>query len=86
MIIKHFKAGDRIIKQGEAGTHFYFILDGSCSVNLEKNNMIHKLANLTVGDIFGEMAVLTGERRSAHVDAETDMDLLSMSSKQFVSL
>jgi hypothetical protein len=28
MEIKHFKAGDRLIKQGEEGNHFYFILDG----------------------------------------------------------
>ena len=86
MKLKHFKAGDRIIKQGEKGTHFYFILDGSCNVNLEKNDMTYKVAHLTVGDIFGEMAVVTGEYRSAHVDAETDIDVLSMSRKKFESL
>jgi serine/threonine protein kinase len=86
MKIKHFNAGDRIIQQGEEGAHFYFILDGSCNVNLEKNDMLYKLAHLTVGDIFGEMAVVTGEHRSAHVDAETDMDVLSMSRKQFEAL
>ena len=86
MKIKHVKAGNRIIKQGEKGTHFYFILDGSCNVSLTKNDMTYQLAHLTVGDIFGEIAVVTGEYRSASVDAETDMDLLSMSRKKFESL
>ena len=86
MKIEHVNAGDRIIKQGEEGKHFYFILDGSCNVNLEKNDIIYKVAHLTVGDIVGEMAVFTGEYRSAHVDAETDMDLLSMSRRKFESL
>ncbi len=86
MKLTHYKAGERIITQGEKGINFYFILDGSCNVILEKNDMLYKLANLTVGDIVGEMAVFTGEHRSAHVDAETDMDLLSMSRKQLESL
>jgi serine/threonine protein kinase len=86
MKIKHCKARERLIRQGEEGKHFYFILDGSCSVILEKNDMQYNLAKLTVGDIVGEMAVFTGEQRSAHVDAETDMDLLSMSRKQLESL
>jgi serine/threonine protein kinase len=83
MKIMHFKAGERIITQGEKGTHFYIIMDGSCSVNLEKNDISYKVAHLNVGDIFGEIAVFTGEQRSAHVDAETDMYLLSMSRNKF---
>jgi CRP-like cAMP-binding protein len=52
MKIKHYKAGDRIIKQGGKGTHVFFILDGSCSVILEKNKMQYNLNNLTVGRYF----------------------------------
>jgi len=86
MTFKHFKKGERFIKQGEEGNHFYLILKGSCIVNLEENNMMYKVAELGAGDIVGEMAVFIDECRSAHVDAETDMDLLTMSREQFGTL
>jgi serine/threonine protein kinase len=35
------------------------------------------------GDVVGEMAMLTGEPRSAHVAAETDMQLWGLSRRQF---
>lgn len=86
MTFEHFKKGERFIKQGEEGNHFYLILKGSCIVNLEENNMMYKVAELGAGDIVGEMAVFIGDCRTAHVDAETDMDLLSMSREQFETL
>jgi len=87
MTYMHLKKGSRVIKQGEAGDSFYLILKGSCFIKLEKNNMLHEIARLKAGDIFGEMAVFTGEHRNAHVDvAETDIDLLSMSREQFETL
>ena len=86
LTFKHLKKGERLIAQGDEGDSFYIILRGSCVINLEKDDMLHPVARLRAGDIVGEMAVLTGERRSAHVDAETDMDLLSMSRAQFDSL
>jgi eukaryotic-like serine/threonine-protein kinase len=86
LTFKHLKKGERLISQGDEGDSFYIILRGSCVINLEKENTLHPVARLRAGDIVGEMAVLTGERRSTHVDAETDMDLLSISRTQFDSL
>jgi serine/threonine protein kinase len=86
MTFKHFAKEERFIKQGEEGNHFYLILKGSCVVNFEKNKMLYKVARLTAGDIVGEMAVFIGVNRSAHVDAETDMDLLSMNRERFSAL
>ena len=83
LTFKHLKKGERLISQGDEGGSFYIILRGSCVINLEKENTLHPVGRLRAGDIVGEMAVLTGERRSAHVDAETDMDLLGMSRAQF---
>lgn len=80
---KYLKAGERFICQGDEGDSFYIIQDGSCVVNLEKDGVIHPVARLRAGDIVGEMAVLTGERRSAHVDAETNMKLWALSRVQF---
>jgi len=86
LTFRHLKKGERLISQGDEGDSFYIILHGSCVINLEKDNTLHPVARLRAGDIVGEMAVLTGERRSAHVDVETDLDLLGMSRAQFDSL
>ena len=80
---KHVKAGERFITQGDEGDSLYIIQKGSCIINLEKDNSLNSVARLMAGDMVGEMAVLTGERRSTHVDAETDMDLWSLTRGQF---
>ena len=49
---------------------------GSCAVNLEKDGELYCLDHMSEGDIVGEMSLLTGELRSAHVDAETAMGLV----------
>ncbi|MEW6571341.1 MAG: protein kinase [Nitrospirota bacterium] len=86
LAFKYCKAGERFISQGEEGDRFYIIRRGSCMVNLEKNGKIYPIARLKEADIVGEMAVLTGERRSTHVDAETDMEMWSLSRTEFDAL
>ena len=83
---KHVEAGERFITQGDEGDSFYIIHNGSCIINIEKDNTLNSVARLKAGDIVGEMAVLTGERRSSHADAETDMDLWSLTREQFDSV
>ncbi len=83
MTFKQFMKGEPFIQQGDEGTHFYIILKGSCIVRLKKNDVIHRVAVLGTGDIVGEMAVFIGERHNAYVDAETDIDVLSMKREQF---
>jgi serine/threonine protein kinase len=55
-------------------------------VNVEKNGTKHAISRLRSGDIVGEIALLTGEPRTANVDAETDMVLWSLTREQFDSL
>ena len=74
----HVRAGERFIAQGDEGDTFYIIQEGSCVVNVEKNGSKHAISRLKSGDIVGEIALLTGERRTANVDAETDMILWSL--------
>jgi serine/threonine protein kinase len=65
---------------------FYIIQEGTCVVNVEKNGTKHWIARLRGGDIVGEIALLTGEPRTANVDAETDMILWSLTREQFDSI
>ena len=83
MEFHRIRKGERFIRQGEEADRFYLILNGSCIVRLEKDNMLFTIAQLGPGDLAGEMAVFTGEKRGASVAAETDMDVLSMSREQF---
>ena len=86
MTSKHVRAGERLISQGDEGDSFYLIQEGSCAVNSEKKGVIYPIARLKAGDIVGEMAILTGERRTAHVEAETDMIIWGLTRVQFDEL
>jgi eukaryotic-like serine/threonine-protein kinase len=77
------RPGERLFSQGEEGDCLYIIENGKCSVKLEKDDGFSHLARLQEGDVVGEMAVLTGEPRSASVDAETDMKLWGLSNREF---
>ncbi|MBU0517085.1 MAG: protein kinase [Proteobacteria bacterium] len=83
---KEVKAGERFIRQGEKGEEFFLIEQGSCVVSVERDGDLHPLAKSRPGDVVGEMAVLTGERRNAHVDAASDMILWGLSRAAFDDL
>lgn len=79
-------AGERLISQGEEGDSLYVVQDGSCIASVEKDGVHYPVNRLKPGDVVGEMALLTGERRSAHVDAETDMTVWCLTRANFDSL
>jgi len=76
-------AGERLMSQGEQGDSLFIIRRGSCVVSVEQDSVTTLVSRLQSGDIVGEMAILTGEPRLAHVDAETDMDLWGITRKDF---
>lgn len=77
------RSGRRIITQGEEGDEFFIIREGRCLVSLERDGVTQLVGRLGPGQIVGEMAILTGERRSANVDAETDMELWAIGRESF---
>jgi CRP-like cAMP-binding protein len=86
MTFRRIKQGDRLITQGEESSFFYLILQGTCSVNLEKKNLLYNLGQLGPGDVAGESVLFDNEPPKAHADAETDMDVLGMSREEFERL
>ena len=80
---RRIKKGERFIRQGEPGDAFYVIQRGTCEAIVEKNGDMHPVARLHEGEIVGEMAILTGEPRSSHVEAETDMEIWGLSRTDF---
>ena len=83
MAYKHIKTGERFITQGEVGGTAYIIHRGSCQVIVEKDGELHPVDHRGEGDIVGMMSILTGEPRSAHVEAVTDMDVWVLNKTQF---
>jgi len=83
MSYKHIKAGERFITQGASEGAAYIIHRGSCLVIVEKDGQLHPVGHRGEGDIVGMMAILTGEHRSAHVEAETEMDVWVLDKARF---
>ena len=67
-------AGTSLVREGDFGHGAFAIVSGTADV-------VHDdvvLRSLGPGDMFGEIAVLSGGRRTASVVATTDMTLISV--------
>jgi CRP-like cAMP-binding protein len=83
-----FRAGEVVIKQGDEGDYFYIIVSGRCVVTRETplNRDGIKLAELSVGDTFGEEALIAEAKRNATVTMLTDGVLMRLNKQDFREL
>ena len=72
------KAGEQIIREGDAGDKMYLVVDGEMSVSKAVNGERKAIAKLESGDVFGEIALVSSQPRTADVFAVTDAKLLSL--------
>jgi small-conductance mechanosensitive channel/CRP-like cAMP-binding protein len=70
--LNHFGRGERVIEEGADGDSMFILLRGDAQVSVAQNGSTIPVAILRSGDCFGEMSLLTGEKRSATVRAEGD--------------
>jgi CRP-like cAMP-binding protein len=82
------KAGEVVIKQGAEGDYFYIIVNGKCAVTRETplSREGIKLAELGVGDTFGEEALIAEAKRNATVTMITDGVLMRLNKQDFREL
>lgn len=76
--LNRFGRGERIIEEGTDGESMFILLRGMAHVSVSKNGAPIRVGVLRTGDCFGEMSLLTGERRSATVRAEGDCEVLEI--------
>lgn len=86
---KDFKAGERIITEGEMGDTLYILFKGTVQVmrNTPGNEQF-AVVNLTTEQnvFFGEIALIDNDKRSASVVALTDCSTLILDGKKFLAL
>jgi len=75
----YFGRGEHVIEEGDEGNSMFILLRGTAHVSVAKNGTAIRVGRLRSGDCFGEMSLLTGEPRTATVQAEGDCEVLEIS-------
>jgi small-conductance mechanosensitive channel/CRP-like cAMP-binding protein len=82
-----FARGDVITKQGNIAHWLYIVAFGEVEVRYEPaSGGAQVLATIRSGQFFGEMALLTGDARSATVVAKTDVECYRLDRASFQGL
>ncbi len=79
---QNFQPGAVIIKEGDEAEHVYTIISGDADVFADGV----KVGEIGVEEVFGAMAVFTGEKRSATVQARTACTIMAVPQNEFVHL
>jgi CRP-like cAMP-binding protein len=79
---KSYKSGEVIAREGDKAISFFLILDGEVEVRRGSR----KLAKLSKGQFFGEMALLDEQPRSADVVATQDTTCILLTSWAFAGV
>ena len=74
-----FPAGTRLFEQGETGDVLYIVRDGTVVLSVDGR----QLELVEKGGMFGEMALIDREPRSATAIAETDCELVVIDKRRF---
>jgi small-conductance mechanosensitive channel/CRP-like cAMP-binding protein len=82
----HFGRGERLIEEGAEGESMFVLLEGTAHVSVSQNGSVIRVGVLRTGDCFGEMSLLTGERRTATIRAEHDCEVLEISKAVMAAL
>lgn len=74
-----FPSNAKVIEEGDSGDSMYIIKSGRAKVIAHLFGKVLDLATLETGDIFGEVAFLTGRPRTASIIAEGPLEVYELS-------
>ena len=77
-----FKAGSTIFREGDEANELFVIKSGQVRIQIGNRTV----TELAADNIFGEMALIDSEPRSATAVAFTDVEVVPVSEKQFLFL
>jgi Flp pilus assembly CpaE family ATPase len=80
---RRYREGQIIFKQGDVGDALLIVADGRVKVFIPEGQSERVLAFFGTGDVLGEMALLTGEPRSAGASAISETRVLALSKSDF---
>jgi CRP-like cAMP-binding protein len=87
LVLRRFPANALVVREGEAGNSFFFVAGGQLSVFATDGLGRHtELARLGENAVFGEMALLSAQPRSASVACTTEVDLLEVGRQSLAAL
>ncbi len=69
---RRFAAGEVLIREGDDGQEAFYLYSGQVELFKSTTGRPHKLGEMEAGELFGEMAYLLKEKRSASVIAKTE--------------
>jgi small-conductance mechanosensitive channel/CRP-like cAMP-binding protein len=81
-----YGAGEIVVKQGETTAEMFIVQSGQFAVERRLNGQTATVAKLGPGEFFGEMALMTGEQRTATVRAESPATLIGIDQKAVKAL
>ena len=71
-----YAGGEQVVRKGDNADEMYIVRTGEVAVMMPGNGSRKEVARLGAGKFFGEMALMTGEPRTADVVATCDSELL----------
>lgn len=86
MRVQTYKAGHAILEEGDTGSDFFILVDGSASVfKKTQDGDLYKVAILAghMGAFFGESGLLESDTRTATIRAESECRCLVLSKADF---
>lgn len=78
LTIRSYSEGEYVIRFGDSGSEFFMLMSGEAHVLTEAGN---KIAEISPGKFFGEVAFALNEKRTANIVAGSDIIVMVLDNK-----
>lgn len=76
--LEAYYSGEKIISQGTTGDCMYILVQGEVEVSAVERGQLLNLGRLKEGSFFGEVALVTSQKRMVSVEAKSDVMALAV--------
>lgn len=86
MTLLEVPAGQVLFQEGERSSDVYIVRRGKLAVNISVDSTECLVKILETGCVFGEMAILTGNKRTATVQSTSDCSLMRLNASDYLNI